>query len=276
MADWFASVGKLDRQVREALTMSGESRDQIDQVDQLYESAKAKGAFASADGRRELREGLEAVEQQIAHLTRTDPGHAASLYEAFYARCRNLLALDDSLHSLIGKTTCGWVKARQAAGEPPEETAEWLLDWMLEDPCAFFFQLERPAVPALSREGLDALEGQVNALLDKLATGSAFVDPYGCKIEYQRRRCIEMLRLIYRAQGKVERYALLAEEMGLTAEDCHNLATMCVAQCKPEDALRWVERGLELDACDPCASMRFDLTRLKRDLFEQIGRAEGA
>lgn len=92
-----------------------------------------------------------------------------------------------------------------------------------------------------------------------------------------RRRWGATLRILYREQGDAQAYLTLAEETGLTAEDCKALATMLVAQQRAEDALSWVDRGLELaEKAKRSGTAGFDLGRLRRDQLLMLGRGEEA
>ena len=48
----------------------------------------------------------------------------------------------------------------------------------------------------------------------------------------------------------------IAEEMGLTPKDCEALAEINEKRRKPEEALNWVERGLQLEKEKRCRTHR--------------------
>jgi len=262
--------------------MTRKPRGLTAQVEQLIEAALAPGRFISYNASWDFVSGLEAVEKQIAGLVRTAPDVAVSLYETFLAGCNEKAEeIDDSSGSLgqfVGELFCGWIKARQAADADPDETATRLLAWMDDDPYGFCYQLEKDAAKVLNKAGLAAFERQVRARLDSPAT--AMPAPGECSrrnADYQRRRCSEMLRAMYLAQRNVEAFVALTEDTGLTAKDCHDLATMHVSRRRPDEALSWVERGLALDKKDPHGSMAgHDLAHLKRDLLTKLGRGSEA
>ena len=86
------------------------------------------------------------------HLIATNPARAIALYEAFLAGCTAKAdELDDSsgsfgqfAHDLIRY----WIEARQASGADPDQTVATLLAWMVDDPYAFCYEIERDAVKA--------------------------------------------------------------------------------------------------------------------------------
>jgi hypothetical protein len=251
-------------------------------MEQLIESALAPGRFISYNANYDFVSDLEAVEKQIANLVSTEPQIAVSLYETFLAGCNEKAEeIDDSTGSLgqfVDELFCGWIKARQAAGADPDETATRLLAWMDDDPYGFCHGLEKDAAKVFNKAGLAAFEKQVRARFDAAATlAPAPGDSFRRNPDYQRRRCGDMLRTVYFAQKNVDAFVILSEATGLAAKDCHALATMLVARRKPAEALAWVERGLALDKKDPHGSMAgHDLAHLKRDLLTKLGRGNEA
>jgi hypothetical protein len=251
-------------------------------MEQLIESALAPGRFISYNANYDFVSDLEAVEKQIADLVSSEPQIAVSLYETFLAGCNEKAEeIDDSTGSLgqfVDELFCGWIKARQAAGADPDETATRLLAWMDDDPYGFCHGLEKDAAKVFNKAGLAAFETQVRARFDAAATlAPAPGDSFRRNPDYQRRRCGDMLRTVYFAQKNVDAFVILSEATGLAAKDCHALATMLVARRKPAEALAWVERGLALDKKDPHGSMAgHDLAHLKRDLLTKLGRGNEA
>jgi hypothetical protein len=172
---------------------------------------------------------------------------------------------------------CGWIEARQAARADPDETAARLLAWMDDDPYGFCYHLEKDASHALDEAGLAALEKQIRARFDAAADARAADGPPGERPEYVRRRGGEALRTIYLAQRSVAAYVALAEQTGLTARDCHAIASLLVTRRKPEEALAWVDRGIALDKKASHGSMAaYDLAKLRRGLLARLGRGEEA
>jgi tetratricopeptide (TPR) repeat protein len=95
---------------------------------------------------------------------------------------------------------------------------------------------------------------------------------------YARRRKVEILKAIYQARRDVGAYASLCETEGdLAPADCETLAEMCLKRRRPEDALVWVKRGLELEEKGRWPNRSaWHLPDLKRDILKKLGRSEDA
>lgn len=199
-----------------------------DRLERRIEAALDPGYFIDYRASFEFGRDLEAVATEIAELVESEPDRAATLYEAFLAGCyEKAEEIDDSSGSFgdfVGTLFCGWIGARQAAGASPEETAAGLLAWIDDDPYGFCSRLEGDLAAALDRAGRAALvkltQGRFRASEDRDAEPS----PRG--ENHARRRSADALRALYLSQRDVASYAALAEETGLTAEDCHAVATM--------------------------------------------------
>jgi hypothetical protein len=155
--------------------------------------------------------------------------------------------VDDSSGSFsqfVDELFCGWIKARQAAGADPDETATRLLAWMDDDPYGFCYRLEKDVARVLDKAGLAAFEKQIRTRFDASATANpAPGESSRRNREYQRRRCGDILRTIYLTQRNLDAYVDLGEATEFTAQDCHALATMLLSRRKAAEALSWVERG---------------------------------
>ncbi len=262
--------------------MSRETRGKADPLEVEIESALNPGAFIPDRACFSFVNDLDGVAAKIANLTKNSAARAMALYETFLAACfEKAEELDDSSGSFgqfVGELFCGWIEARQAAGADPDETATRLLAWMDHDPYGFCYQLERDAAQAFDKPGLAAFEKQSRARFDAAARAKPAPDgSLGHRPEYVRRRWGDVLRMLYLAQKNVSDYIGLAEETGLTAQDCHAIATLLASRRKLEEALPWVDRGIELDKKTPHGSMAaHDLARLKRDLLTRLGRGDEA
>ncbi|MCK5803524.1 MAG: hypothetical protein KAI66_11860 [Lentisphaeria bacterium] len=218
---------------------------------------------------------LEEVAAKIDSLVGTDPNRATNLYEAFLAACyMKVEELDDSSGSFgqfVEELYCGWIKARQAGGAAPDETASRLLTWIDQDDYCFCHYLEVGAVEVFDKTNLAAFVKQIRARFDAAGQASAKDD------DYARCRWGEVLRTLYAAQKDLPAYVDLAEETGLTVKDCHIIAKLLVTKRKPKEALAWVGRGIDLDKKTPHGSRAaYDLVRLKRDLLTKLGRGREA
>ena len=112
--------------------MTTKTRGLTSRMEAVIESALVPGRFISYDASFDFVEDLGAVERQIAALVQTAPGRAASLYETFLAGCYEKVEESDDSSGSFGQFVdtlfCGWIKARQAAGADPDETAIRLLE----------------------------------------------------------------------------------------------------------------------------------------------------
>jgi hypothetical protein len=252
------------------------------QMERLIETALAPGRFVSYDANFAFVGELGTVEHELAKLIPAAPAQAVALYETFLAGCHEKAEeIQDSSGSFgqfVGELYGGWIKARQAAGADPDETAIRLLRWMEDDPYGFCAHLEKDAAKVLDTAGRAAFVKMIRERLGAAATATpAPGESFRRNPDYARRRWGEILRTLYVAQKNVEAYRELAEETGLTAADCHALATMLVTRRRADHALSWVERGIELAKRAPNSSMAgHDLAELKRALLAKLGRGNEA
>lgn len=262
--------------------MSRKARQAADPLEREIEAALEPGRFVSDRACFSFVGDIEEVESEVAKLTQTAPARAVALYEAFLAGCYEKAdEIDDSSGSFgmfVTGLFCGWIKAHQAGGVAPDETATRLLAWMDDDPFGFCHELEKDAAKVLDKAGLAALANHVQARFEAATqTTSAPDERLRSDQGYARRRWAEALRTLYFAQRDIQAYVGLAEETGLTAHDCHAVATMLVARRKPDQALSWVERGIELETKTPRGSWAgHSLAELKPHLLKKLGRENEA
>jgi hypothetical protein len=106
------------------------SPSKADPFEREIEAALQPGHFVRHAAVWPFVEGLEQVEATIAKLVRGSPARAAALYEIFLAGCYEKAGeIDDSgghFGMFVGGLFRGWVKARQADGADPDETARHL------------------------------------------------------------------------------------------------------------------------------------------------------
>ena len=254
----------------------------VDPIEQEIELALNPGAFISDGACFSFVSDLDEVAAKMAKLTTTDPSRAVALYETFLAACyAKIEELDDSSGSFgqfVSNLYCGWIRARQAEGANPDDTASRLLAWMDNDDYGFCYHLEKDATKILDKANLAAFVTQVRARFDVAANAARKTDgTHKDRPDYVRRRDGEILRTVYAVQKDVEAYVALAEETGLTAQDCHAVATLLVGRRKPEEAFAWVERGIDLDKRMLHGSAAdHDLAKLKRELLAKLGRGDEA
>jgi tetratricopeptide (TPR) repeat protein len=262
--------------------MSGTSHREAARLEREIEAALDPGRYVSDGACFAFVGDLEEVATEVARLVPAAPSVAVALYEAFLAGCYEKAdEVDDSsggFGEFVSTLVSGWITARQAAGAAADGTAARLLGWMDEDPYGFCYRLDKDAVTVLDKAGLATMTDQVRARLDapepaEPVPGERVRNNHG----YARRRWAGVLRTLYAAQNDVDAYIEFAEQSGLTADDCHTVAKMQAARRKPERALSWVERGIELDANTPHGSFAaHSLAELKPRLLAQLGREHEA
>ncbi|MBN2490114.1 MAG: hypothetical protein JXQ29_04615 [Planctomycetes bacterium] len=248
------------------------ARRRGDELEHAIEDALSPGAFVGYRESWGFVEQVEAVRTRIAPLIKKgDAARAVALLEMFIAGCYEKSAeIDDSSGSFgqfVERLFCDWIRARQAAGAEPEETAGMLISWMENDDYAYCHGLEKEAVKVLDRKGLGAFE---RAVRDRSGDGG--------KESYAHRRKVEVLKTIHQKRREVDAYRALCEkDDDLAPADCETLAEMCLRRRRPEDALTWVERGLELEQQDRWPNRSaWHLPDLKRQILKKLGRGGDA
>ena len=246
-----------------------------DQMDSKIESALQPRRFIGWDQEASFVSGLRDAEHDIAALAGDDPMRAASLYETFIIACNSKADEIDSeweFGNFVAGLARGWIQARQAAGADPEMTAKTLLSWMDRDDYGFFNELGSDAVKVLDRAGLAAFEREVQGRFEVACrkreerVGNSFGDEWG-----------KILRCIYAQQRHVEKYLDIVARTGLTQADCATIAAVLQAKRKLNDALTWIERGIEMEKADSFqASTKCDLAGTRRVLLAKLGRGREA
>src|SRR5258708_31115768 len=145
--------------------MKRKSRRKVKPFEQQIELALRPGEFIYDRACFSFVSGLEEVAASIGKISTKEPLSSVALYEAFLAGCHGKIdELDDSSGSFgqfVQDLICLWIKARQASGADPHQTASTLLAWMNDDPYAFCYQIEKYATAAFDRTGLVAFEKQI-------------------------------------------------------------------------------------------------------------------
>ncbi len=259
-------------------------RRRRDPIDHAMELALRLGDFVDYGAAWSFVTGLEEVGGQIEKLLHHEPEHAIDLYETFIAGCYEKAdEIDDSSGNFgmfVEDLFCGWIKARQAAGSDADKTAERLLNWMDKDDYGFCYQFEREAVKVLTKKGLSPFASQVRSRFD--AAGRSSIPPKGNldtrqNTRYRRRYWGGVLKTIHAAQRDVDAYISLCKETELLPIDCEIVAGMLQSRRKPDQALKWVERGLALDKQNPGGKgSSYKLADMKRTLLVKLGHPDKA
>lgn len=246
-----------------------------DPQESMIESALQPGHFIAWNQENAFVEDLEGTEREIAAMVANDPQRASSLYETFIAACFLKADQIDSeweFGRFIAELACGWIRARQAAEASAESTARTLLLWMDRDDYGFFNDLGSDAAKVLDGPGLAAFEKEVRGRFEedcRKQKDQSGGDP--------RNRWAQILRSIYVQKHSVDEYLAVAERTGLSPADCATVASMFEAGRKLGDALRWIERGIALEAQHPFGSnAECNLAGKLRALLKKLGRGQEA
>ncbi len=226
---------------------------------------------------------LDEVAAKIAKLTASDPVPGRHLVRGIPRRVLlKVEELDDSSGSFgqfVDELYCGWIKARQAEGATPDETASRLLAWMDDDEYGFCYHLEKDA-----REGLQ--QGQPRRLRERRSERGSTPQPRPPRrrmapsrirpttsVAAGARSCAPSTRprRTSRRMSRSPRRRASRPRIAMRSPRCSS------ARRKPEEALAWVERGIDLDKKTPHGSMAgHDLAKLKRELLTKLGRGNEA
>ncbi len=231
------------------------------------ESALRPGRFIRYGESFSFVQELERVAQSIDRLVATDAMRGVPLYETFLAGCyEKSNEIDDSSGSFgdfMQGLCCRWIRARQTAGAPADDTVSTLLRWKDKDRYGYTYELEGRAVEALDAPGRAAFAREARSRFEEAGTEPA-----------SRREWAKALREVYRAQKDALSYVRLCREVGTTPQDCVVLADLFDSYGESERALSWARRGLSMGK--PGASRDYDLRRRETALLRKLGRSEEA
>ena len=246
-----------------------------DPQESMIESALQPGHFIAWNQENAFVADLESTEREIAAMVANAPQRATSLYETFIAACFLKADQIDSeweFGRFIAELACGWIGARQAAEAGAESTVRTLLSWMDRDDYGFFNDLGSDASKVLNGPGLAAFEKEVRGRFEedcRRQKDQSGGDP--------RNRWGQILMSIYVQKHSVDEYLAVAEQAGLTPFDCATVASMFEARRKLGDALRWIERGIALEAQHPLGrNAECNLVGRRRALLKKLGRGQEA
>jgi hypothetical protein len=249
-----------------------------DPMDRTIEAAFQPGHYIGWNAGYAFVSDLRQAEREIARLVASDPVRAVALYETFIAGCNEKAEeVDDSdgeLGTFAGGLFCGWIKARQAAGADRGETAKLVLGWMDDDDYGFCNDLGHAAVKVLDRTGLASFEQEVQVRFEGARAAAGKREDRARN--YDCDRWGQILRSIYSQQRSIQKYLDLTTRTELTQADCEAIATMFQAKRKQNDALAWLERGIQMDKPGDFQSGAGRLTEMRRALLVKLGRGGDA
>ena len=251
----------------------------VGSLEYTMERALRPGKFVDYGAGWSFVEGLEVVAAQIEALVTQDAAaRAVALYELFLAGCyAKAEELDDSsggFGMFVARLFCRWAQAREVAHADPHDTAVRLLTWMDDDPYGFCTHLDQEVVRILSPGGLAALAEAVRTRCSTPPSqaGLAADTP---EHWYQQRQWQALLKAIYATQHDIAAYVDVCTSSELTPADCDVIARLHQERQAHDEALVWVERGLQLDS-GRYSGTNIDLRRRKHALLVGLGRAADA
>jgi hypothetical protein len=145
------------------------------------QSALKPGHFFRREDVSRLTGNLGQLEERLRELAKAgEAERAVRLYEILlsgtYAKNEEC---DDEcyLSMFLARAFCGWIRARQAAGMPADETVGQILNWKKNDKHSFCFETEKHVVKALDREGRRLFISHFEGLVEKAVPASAARPP---------------------------------------------------------------------------------------------------
>ena len=119
-----------------------------------------------------LVDNLDRVHEKLEMLVKAgEAERAARLYEIFlsgvYAKIEEA---DDEcdLANLFHRLVCGWIQARQTAGQSAAETVGQILNWIKNDNYGFCNDIERDVVKVLDEQGKLLFIGHFRETVEKV------------------------------------------------------------------------------------------------------------
>ena len=258
-------------------------RKKADPLISVLEHTSDLGDFISYNRSWDFVRDLEDVKHKIDALVEDgEAKRAVSLYEIFLSGCYEKAdEIDDSggnLGMFFEDLFCAWINARQKAKYNSAETIQNILRWMDNDDYGFCYEIERNVVKVLNKKSMQLFEAAINSRFEKafstvVPKKSQRVFDYPLEV----RKNVSILKVIYVELKNADAYLALSEKTGTSPTDCENIANIFKMKRKYQDALSWVDKGLQLEKKGNWGNQSsFGLTGLKQDLLNKLGRREDA
>jgi len=188
------------------------------------QSTLVPGQFFRSDEVSELVDDLERLHEKLGAMAKAGEAvRAVQLYELLLAGVyAKIEEADDEcyLAMLFHRLFAGWIRARQAAGRPAEETVSQILNWMKNDNYGFCYDIEQEVVKALDRKGRQIFIGHFQTLVQKGSPGSA---GGSAKAIFEPENNIRLpamsLKQIYESRKDAPAYAALCDQLGFSPRD---------------------------------------------------------
>lgn len=241
------------------------------------------GEFVSYNESWDFINGLEEVKARIDTLVeKGEAERAVGLYETFLSGCYDKAEeIDDSggnLGMFFEDLFCSWVRARQEAGGEAKETVEQVLRWMENDDYGLCYNIEEDVARILNKECFQLFKKHfVDQFEGALSRSES--EEHKCIFDYpyEVRHPVDVLKRIYFEKKDLRSYLALCEKTPPTPEDCENIAQLCEAKGRLDEAMAWAERGLALEKERRWAmGSSHALTNIRQELLSKLGRGEEA
>ncbi|MGD9162808.1 MAG: hypothetical protein PVG39_30660 [Desulfobacteraceae bacterium] len=239
-------------------------------IESAIENSLRPGYFIDYNSNRSFVSDLEKVKNIIDDFVNKEPIRSIDLIEIFIAACyEKAEEIDDSSGSFgdfIEELFYSWVNARQKADCAAKETVDRLIAWMDNDDYGFTYHLERNVTRHLNKKGLKEFATAIRTRFD--ADGIT---------NQHRLQWGEALKSIYAAGRDLKSYISICNETELLPVDCEILAGMLLSRRKPAEALKWIEKGLEIQSNNQLyRGSSYNLNTIKRDILTKFGKPEKA
>jgi hypothetical protein len=240
------------------------------------------GQYFQRDEVSELVGDLDVLNRKLEVLVKTgNSARSVDLYEVMLAGVyAKIEEADDEcdLALLFHRLACGWIRARQAAGRPAQETVGQLLKWMKNDDYGFCYDIEKVVIHALDRNGRRLFIGHFQGLIQKaMPAPTASSTKAIFDFDNDVRLPALSLKQIYEAVGDAPAFAAVCEQLGISPRDCERLAGMEISKKHWACALEWVEKGIALEPARDWHNESSDsLKEMKPAILRHLGRKEDA
>jgi tetratricopeptide (TPR) repeat protein len=240
------------------------------------------GSFCPRDQVFELTADLDKMSDRLAGLAKGgEADRAMRLYETLLAGIyAKIEECDDEcyLAMTFADAFCGWIKARQAAGCPAEETIRQILNWKKNDDYGFCHRIEKEVVKALDKPGRQLFIAHFCKLVEQAMAGLPATSAKAI-FEYDNevRLPAIVLKEIYEARKDAPGYTALCDKLGFSPLDCERLAEMEMSRQHWAKALEWVERGMGIAReRDWHNEASHSLERIRPEILRKLGRKQDA
>ena len=220
---------------------------------------------------------LEGIRERIGGiLDRGEADEAVRLFWSFLVRVfQKIPEVDPSggnFSLFFESLFCDWVRAQQEAGADPGETARIYMEWAEQDEWGYLMDLHERLVQVLDSAGIQAFLRLVRERAEALGPEAETRES-----GYSRDHWVEVMKALMKAQGNVTGFFGLCGREGMSPADFDSLAGMQEKQGLLEEALAWVEKGLDSlrgGRMDPWVSC--NLQRRKGEILVRLGRLREA